>query len=161
MRRLIGERPRLCAIWTPQHGEKEGELCFINGKCNHFISKKRDFQEESFRISRNHERTSKKLGTFWRILPSFCHPLPYRDGNPDDFFFVVDHEVCACVSDRSHTPTCIAHTMSFRFLYSPSPHNSLISCALGVKIMPREEHSRKPSPQTNCPTTFYRRRVKR
>lgn len=126
-----------------------------------FISKNRDFREEAFRISRNHERTSKKLGTFWRILPSFCQPLPHRDGCPVDFFFVVDHEVCACVSDRSHAPTCIAHTMSFRFLSSPSPRNLLISCALWVKIIPREGHSRKPSPQTNCPTAFYCRRVKK
>ena len=161
MRRLVGERPWLCAIWTPQHGEKEGELCFINGECNHFISNNRDFLEDSFRISRNHERTSKKMGTFWRILPSFCHPLPHRDGSPVDFSFVVDHEVCSCVSICTHAPARIAHTMSFRFFPSPSPHNLLISCALGVKMMPREGHSRKPSPQTNCPTAFYRTRVKR
>ena len=134
---------------------------FINDKCNHFISNNRDFQEESFRFSRNRERTSRKLGTFWRILPSFCQPLPHRDGCPVDFFFVVDHEVCSCVSVLTHAPTRIAHTMSFRFLPSPSPRNLLISCALGVKIMPREGHSRKPSHKTDCPTAFYRRWVKR
>ena len=136
-------------------------MCFINGEYNHFISNNRDFREESSRISRNHERTSRKLGTFWRILPSFCQPLPHRDGCPVDFFFVVDHEARSCVSVLTHAPTRIAHTMIFRFLPSPSPRNLLISCALGVKIMPREGHSRKPSPQTDCPTAFYRRRVKR
>jgi len=93
-------------MWTPQHGEKEGELCFINGKCNHFISNNRDFQEEYFRFSRNRERTSRKLGTFWRISPHFVNPLPHRAGSPVDFFFVVDHEACSCVSDRSHTRAC-------------------------------------------------------
>ena len=136
-------------------------MCFINGKCNLFISKNQNFREEAFRISRNHERTSKKLGTFWRILPSFCQPLPHRDGSPVDFFLVIDHEVCSCVSVRSQAPARIAHTMSFRFLPSPSLHNLLIICALGVKIMPCEGHYRKPSPQTNCPTAFYRRQVKR
>ena len=129
-------------------------MCFINGKCNHFISKNRDFREEAFRISRNHERTSKKLGTFWRILPSFCQPLPHRDGCPVDFFFVVDHEVCACVSDRSHAPTCIAHTMSFRFLSSPSPRNLLISCALWVKIIPVKDIHENLHPKRTVPQRF-------
>ena len=119
------------------------------------------FERKLFAFLETTKEQVKKLGTFWRILPSFCQPLPHRDGCPVDFFFVVDHEVCACVSDRSHAPTCIAHTMSFRFLSSPSPRNLLISCALWVKIIPREGHSRKPSPQTNCPTAFYCRRVKK
>ena len=109
--------------------------------------------------------TAKEQAENWGLSgessPHFVNPLPHRDGCPVDFFFVVDHEVCACVRVCTHAPTCIAHTMSFRFLPSPSPCNSLISCALWVKIMPREGHSRKPSPQTNCTTAFYRKRVKR
>lgn len=103
----------------------------------------------------------KNWGLSGESSPHFIKPLPHRDGCPVDFFFVVDHEVCACVSVCTHAPTCIAHTTSFRFLSSPSPRNLLISCALGVKMMLGEGHSRKPSPQTNCPTAFYSRRVKR
>ena len=103
----------------------------------------------------------KNWGLSGESSPRFVNPLPHRDGCPVDFFFVVDHEVCSCVSIRTHAPARIAHTMSFRFLSSPSPRNLLISCALWVKMMLGEGHSRKPSPQTNCPTAFYRRRVKK
>lgn len=119
------------------------------------------FKKNIFAFLETAKEQAENWGLSGESSPHFVNPLPHRDGCPVDFFFVVDHEVCACVRVRTHAPTCIAHTMSFRFLPSPSPCNSLISCALWVKIMPREGHSRKPSPQTNCPTAFYRRRVKR
>ena len=119
------------------------------------------FKKNLFAFLETTKEQAKNWGLSDESSPHFVNPLPHRDGNPVDFFFVVDHEVCACVSDRSHAPARIAHTMSFRFFPSPSPRNLLIYCELGVKIMPREGHSRKPSPQTNCPTAFYRRRVKR
>lgn len=119
------------------------------------------FEKNLFVFLETAKEQVKNWGLSGESSPHFINPLPHRDGCPADFFFVIDHEVCSCVSDRSHAPTCIAHTMSFRFLPSPSPRNLLISCALGVKIMPRKGHSRKPSPQTNCPTAFYCRRVKK
>lgn len=119
------------------------------------------FKKNLFVFLETEKEQAKNWGLSGESSPHIVNPLPHRDGCPVDFFFVVDHEVCACVSVRTHAPTCIAHTMSFRFLSSPSPRNSLIYCALWVKIIPREGHSRKPSPQTNCPTAFYRRLVKR
>lgn len=119
------------------------------------------FKKNLFAFLETTKEQAKNWGLSDESSPHFVNPLPHRDGNPVDFFFVVDHEVCACVSDRSHAPARIAHTMSFRFFPSPSPRNLLISCVLGVKMMLGEGHSRKPSPQTNCPTAFYRRRVKR
>ena len=119
------------------------------------------FKKNLFTFLETAKEQVKNWGLSGESSPRFVNPLPHRDGCPVDFFFVVDHEGCSCVSIRTHAPARIAHTMSFRFLPSPSPRNLLIVCALWVKIMPREGHSLKPSPQTNCLTAFYRRRVKR
>ena len=119
------------------------------------------FKKNLFAFLETTKEQVKKWELSGESSPHFFNPSLIDMVNPVDFFSVVDHEVCSCVSVRTHAPARNAHTMNFRFSPSPSPRNLLISCALGVKIMPREGHSRKPSPQTNCPTAFYRRRVKR
>ena len=156
-----GEGPGF-ALYGRRNTARKKVSCVLSTANVIILSRKIEiFEKNLFVFLEIAKEQVKNWGTFWRILPSFCQPLPHRDGSPVDFFFVIDHEVCSCVSVRSHAPARIAHTMSFRFLPSPSPHNLLISCALGVKIMPCEGHSQKPSPQTNCHTAFYRRRVKR
>lgn len=119
------------------------------------------FKKNLFAFLETAKEQVKNWGLSGESSPHFVNPSLIDMVNPVDFFFVVDHEVCPCVSIRTHAPTRIAHTMSFRFLPSPSPRNLLIVCALGVKMMLGEGHSRKPSPQTNCSTAFYRKRVKR
>ena len=104
------------------------------------------FKKNLFAFLETTKEQVKKWELSGESSPHFVNPSLIDMVNPVDFFFVVDHEVCACVSVRSHAPTCIAHTTSLRFLPSPSSCNLLIACALGVKIKSREVHSQKPSP---------------
>ena len=138
LRRFIGESPSVCAMWTPQCGEKKGGLCFVKRKDKSFLSNNHDFVERKWGKKEKDEMYEKSCGL------SFDSPLLRRKNS---LLFWRNSRVCfslvapgvfphACRCAGADTRSCIAHSASLKYLPSPFTFttNGLIYSWLCVKV---------------------------
>lgn len=113
--------PSVCAMWTPQCGEKKGGLCFVKRKDKSFLSNEKSFIERKWGEKLGWTRCMRKVVDFLSILLCFGGKTLSFLTKVACLFFARHSRYFphACRCAGADTRSCIAHSASLKYLPSP------------------------------------------